>query len=51
MLGFLLISLIYAGALAKPLDDPIVTLGTGTFTGVNSGSVSKFLGIPFASAP
>ncbi|EGN97860.1 hypothetical protein SERLA73DRAFT_109097 [Serpula lacrymans var. lacrymans S7.3] len=30
---------------------PLVQLDNATFTGVNSGNVSKFLGIPFAQAP
>jgi hypothetical protein len=30
---------------------PTVTLDDGTFTGATSGSVSQFLGIPFAQPP
>jgi acetylcholinesterase len=30
---------------------PTVTLDNGTFTGTTSGSVSRFLGIPFAQPP
>ena len=41
--------------LAVPMVDraaaPTVTLDTATVTGVSSGSVSKFLGIPFAKPP
>ncbi|KAF5380644.1 hypothetical protein D9757_007005 [Collybiopsis confluens] len=38
-------------ALAAPLAGPIVTLDTATVTGTTSGSVQKFLGIPFAQPP
>lgn len=30
---------------------PTVTLDSGTFAGTTSGSVSQFLGIPFAQPP
>ncbi len=30
---------------------PTVALDNGTFTGITSGSVSQFLGIPFAQPP
>lgn len=30
---------------------PTVTLDNGTFTGITSGAVSQFLGIPFAQPP
>ncbi|TFK40488.1 carotenoid ester lipase precursor, partial [Crucibulum laeve] len=40
-----------AAAVAAPLAGPTVTLDSGTFTGVASGNVQKFLGIPFAKPP
>ncbi|KAF8993495.1 carotenoid ester lipase precursor [Cyathus striatus] len=36
---------------AAPLAAPTVALDSATFTGATSGSVSKFLGIPFAQPP
>lgn len=38
-------------AFSKPLAGPTVTLDNGTFTGLVSGPVSQFLGIPFAQPP
>jgi len=46
---------VYCGFVtASPLDRraaPTVTLDTATVTGVASGSVNKWLGIPFALPP
>ncbi|KAF9007463.1 carotenoid ester lipase precursor [Cyathus striatus] len=39
------------GALATALTGPTVTLDNATFTGLASGTVSQFLGIPFAQPP
>ncbi|KAH9480374.1 Lipase 1 [Psilocybe cubensis] len=48
-----LLSLASLLALAKaaPAGAPTVKLDSGTFIGVNDGSVQKFLGIPFAQPP
>ncbi|KIJ65542.1 hypothetical protein HYDPIDRAFT_110642 [Hydnomerulius pinastri MD-312] len=51
----LLLSSLLAGASAIPTisrtTSPVVTLDDGTFTGVASGAVNKFLGIPYAQPP
>lgn len=41
---------VHAGAINPP-EAPTVKLDSATFTGNNSGSVSQFLGIPFAKPP
>jgi len=50
---FLAVCLQVLSALAAPklANDPSVNLGNGVFTGKTSGSVQKFLGIPFAQPP
>ncbi|KAF8838648.1 alpha/beta-hydrolase [Paxillus ammoniavirescens] len=43
-----------AGAFGSPLEEyslPTVTLNSATVTGISSGSMNKFLGIPFAQPP
>ena len=37
--------------IALAVAAPTVTLDNGTFMGTTSGSVSQFLGIPFAQPP
>jgi len=50
---FLAVCLQFLAVLAAPQlsNDPTVKLGNGVFTGKTSGSVQKFLGIPFAQPP
>ncbi|TFK33460.1 carotenoid ester lipase precursor [Crucibulum laeve] len=50
ILSYLLTSLA-RDAVAGPLAGPTVILDNATFTGLTSGTVSTFLGIPFAQAP
>ncbi|KIJ12829.1 hypothetical protein PAXINDRAFT_117796 [Paxillus involutus ATCC 200175] len=50
----LLLAASLAGASASPLGErssPTVTLDSATVTGLSSGSVNEFLGIPFAQPP
>ncbi|KAK0460004.1 carotenoid ester lipase precursor [Desarmillaria tabescens] len=42
---------IVTSAVISSRDAPTVTLDSATFTGTTDGSVSKFLGIPFAQPP
>ncbi|TFK48803.1 carotenoid ester lipase precursor [Heliocybe sulcata] len=56
MVGRVLLACILAGGavFAAPSPraaGPTVTLDSGTFTGVASGSINKFLGIPYAQPP
>lgn len=51
VVGFLLATLWRGLVSASPLAAPTIKLDSATFTGVNSGSVSEFLGIPFAQPP
>jgi len=41
----------YYSATTTTTADPTVILDNATFTGLNSGSVVQFLGIPFAQPP
>lgn len=50
-LTFLAVTLHAGLALAAPLAGPTVKLDSATVTGTTFGSVSKFLGIPFAQPP
>jgi acetylcholinesterase len=50
----LLLAAILAGASASRYGErssPIVTLDSATVTGISSGSVNQFIGIPFAQPP
>jgi len=51
--AFTAFALLFGVAIAAPSSQasPTVELDSATFTGVHSGSVSKFLGIPFAQPP
>ncbi|KAI0322066.1 alpha beta-hydrolase [Amylostereum chailletii] len=53
LLGIALIglSVFVSIGLASRSVDPTITLDNGTFTGVTSGAVNSFLGIPFALPP
>jgi hypothetical protein len=48
--GFILL-FISGFVLAEPIAGPTVTLDNGTFTGLTTGLVIQFLGIPFAQPP
>ncbi|KAG6865405.1 hypothetical protein C0991_002899 [Blastosporella zonata] len=49
--SLVLVGLMASAILATPLLPPTVQLDGATVTGKASGSVSKFLGIPFAEPP
>lgn len=49
--AFLAIALHAIYAVAFPLSGPTVALDGASAVGVNSGTVQKFLGIPFAQPP